>query len=87
MFLYKETYTDGTYSCRLGKCYGQVLPLKKIKHSDILKWYILTQTANNMMTFTYERWIDPEQVIEICPEDHANINIKNFFLERENLDC
>jgi len=86
LFIYKERYTDGSFHYRLAKCHGQIKPLNKISESDELKWYVLAQSANWLMTFTYERWIDPEDIVETYDREHVNPNIAKFFEEREKMD-
>ncbi len=83
LFSYRESYTDGTSGTRFAKCHGRVRPLNKIDPTDKDQWLILAQAASDMLNFTYERWIDPEDVIEICPMDHASKDILNFFSDKE----
>ncbi len=80
LFLYKEHYTDGSHGNRQAKCHGRIRPDHKT--SGRREWLILAQAANDMMSFTYERWIDPEDVIETCPKDKANAHILAFFEEK-----
>lgn len=84
LFLYWEYCTDGTKGKRLAKCHGQVRPLNKIDSTDKLQWFILTQAADHTMKFSYERWIEPKDVIEVIPKDRANKHILIFFEETED---
>lgn len=72
-FLFEESYTDGTKGVRLGMCRGRVKPHGE-KH-----YRILTQAANKMMDFTYELWIEPEEVIETLPAERVKPGVKDFF--------
>jgi hypothetical protein len=85
-FTYKEYYTDKTYGIRLGRCHGRVIPLSNLEGTTkdyTKKWLILTQAAEHMMTFTYERWIEVEDVTEMIPKDKMSDHIKNWFVERQ----
>ena len=62
----------------LARCHGRVKPPQSGP------WYILAQVANSAMTFSYERWIEPEEVIEIIPAAHTNPHILKFFEETED---
>ena len=84
LFLYKERYTDGTEGTRLAKCHGRVRPDHNDAVSDGREWRILAQAASDDMTFTYERWVDPKDVIQITPKNHANKNVIAFFEETED---
>lgn len=79
-FLYYEHYTDGTKGKRLAKCHGRVRP------NDSKKWFILAQSANDMMSFTYERWIDPKDVCETLLADKVKYGIKAFFWYQESIN-
>lgn len=81
-FIYKERYTDGTHGFRLAKSHGRVKPVVSLENEPV-KWYILAQAASDGMTFTYERWIEPDNVTEVIPKDRVNSNIEAFFVEKE----
>lgn len=83
LFLYKEKYTDGSFGRRLAICHGRVKPNNVIDHEEI-KWYILAQVADIMLDVTYERWINPEDVIQITGLKYINRHILEFFKEKEN---
>lgn len=83
LFVYREHYIVGGSGLRLAKCHGRVMPLGKIDESDKLQWFILAQAASNNMQFTYERWVEPEDVEEVLPGRHANKHILAFFEEGE----
>jgi len=83
LFVYEEHYTDKTTGQRLAKCHGRIRPLRKIDETDVIKWYILAQSAADDMQFTYERWVPVEDVVQIIPCKKANTHIKNFFTDHE----
>jgi hypothetical protein len=78
-FLYKEYYQDKTFHYRLAKCHGQIKPVYNGR------WLILAQSADWTMTFSYERWIEPNDVIETIPKGKVNSHIEAFFLEKETM--
>ena len=84
LFMYKETYTDGTSKWRLAKCHGRIRP--NYKTSGRRDWLILAQAMSDNATFTYERWIGSEDVMEITPKEKANKHILAFFQEQEELN-
>ena len=86
LFRYKEHYTDKTFCYRLAKCHGQIKPVNKIDSTDKIQWFILAQAASDMMDSTYERWIDPLDVVETLPSKYANKHILEFFIEQEQLN-
>lgn len=79
LFLYTKRYTRGATGTRLAKCHGRVKP-----YDADDKWMILAQTASDNMQFTYERWVEPEDVIEIVTKDRTNIHVMRFFEEKED---
>ena len=85
LFLYTEHYSDGTTCPRLGKCHGQIRPIEYLEEDTrpYKDYYILTQTASSNTQFSYERWIDPNDVVEIIPAAHANKHILAFFEDTE----
>lgn len=72
-FLYHEHHTDGTKCKRFARCHGRVKP------NDSDQWLILAQVANDMMSFTFERWVDPKDIFETLPNDKIKPGIKQFF--------
>ena len=86
-FLYIENTTTGTFHYRLAKCHGQIKPLANLEKDDPTpQWYILAQSADWTMRYTYERWIDPKDVTEIIPKDRINEHIERFFEDRLKAD-
>jgi hypothetical protein len=77
LFTYTEHYTDGTTGKRLALCHGRIR--ENANNTGTRDWMILAQAANDLMTFTYERWIAIEDVIETCGKDAADVNIVKFF--------
>jgi hypothetical protein len=93
MFTYKEHYEDDGCGRRSALCHGRVSPLggnglvtgyevgRLPLNGD--KWYILAQSISDDMQFTYERWIDPEDVQAIVPADRVHPDVRAFLLDRE----
>lgn len=77
-------YKDET-GYRLAKCHGQIFPMNKCHgdKEDVFKWWILGQVVSHSFSCTYERWIDPQEVIETIPAEHMNKHIIAFFEEKE----
>jgi hypothetical protein len=73
LFMYYEYYEDKTTGTRIGKCHGRIKPIAENKS------YILSQSISTNLQFSYERWVDPKDVIEIIPKEKANKNILAFF--------
>lgn len=63
---------------RLGRCHGQVRASFMSK-DPVKRWGILAQMAAPNMTWTGERWIDPEDVFETIPSERMDENIVAFF--------
>lgn len=81
LFVYRQKYMLGDeplFKDSLARCHGRVKPLLSGP------WYILAQVANSAMTHSFERWIEPEEVIETIPAAHANPHILKFFEETED---
>lgn len=79
-FIYRTQYSRHSeieYKGSFARCHGRV------KSTISGPYYILAQVASTNMTFTFERWVTPEQVIEIIPTNHANKHILKFFEETE----
>ena len=85
LFAYREQSLDGGYVYYFAKCQGRVKPNTQISDSDSIGWHILAQTSNTqgVPSFTYERWVLPEDVVSIEPKEHANKHILAYFEERE----
>jgi hypothetical protein len=83
-FVFSEKSITGSLFYTLAKSHGQIKPHSKLEKDDpIPEWYILAQCCNSLMTSTYERWIKPEQVVEMIPAIHVNPFIRKFFLAAE----
>jgi len=78
-FLYEEKHTDGSTTVLLAKYHGRIKPLNQINKSDPTGWRILAQSCNTEMTFTFERWIDPKDVIRTNTGKGINPHIEKFF--------
>lgn len=63
---------------RLGRCHGQVKP-SAASVDPVKRWHILAQMAAPNMTWTGERWVMPENVIETIPSERMDENIVAFF--------
>ncbi len=79
-FIYKEQYEDGRYGLRTAKYHGRIRPKSEGK------WLILAQSISTMLNHTYERWIDPDDVIETCRKEYMNQHIKDMFEEQERIN-
>lgn len=79
LFVYIEHYQDGSTGTRLAKYHGRIKP------TDAQEWFILAQAASDNMQFTYERWIDPKNVLETVPKARTNEHIARFFEEKEKM--
>ncbi len=77
-FRYKE---DRTFT-RLARCHGRVKPLN-VAGKEKKIWFVLAQAVDDMLTFTYELWIDPKDIMEVVPIEHADENIIEFFSGRD----
>lgn len=79
-FIYRERHTDGTEGRRLAKSHGRIKP------NGSKKYYILAQATNDMMSFTYERWVEPKDVLETYPKEQVKEGIKTFFEDQIKLN-
>lgn len=81
MFIFKHPEHDQFY---YGKSFGRIKGTDdgRIKGTDD-KWMILTQTLSENLQFSYERWIDPDHVIEIIPACRINKHLNDMFLQHE----
>jgi len=84
-FTFRETYTNNSSQIYLAKYHGRIKPVSERAETKD-GYYILAQVANHMMTFTYERWILPEDVTETLPAKYVKPQIKTFFEESEKIN-
>ena len=77
LFVYVERTSEGPIR-RLAMCHGLVKPHAALGNEKIM-WYILAQVANSSMTSTYERWVEPIDVIETVIDKYINPHILAFF--------
>lgn len=83
MFRFKTTMLDGSIIYQNALSHGLIKPLFKIDENDRIQWYILAQVISDNMRFTYERWIAPEDVVEVIPADRVNPYLKTYFENAE----
>ena len=77
LFTYNEKHIGGIHNTRFAKCHGQIKP--KIGGT----WQILAQVSNDMMTTTFERWVDANDVMAVRPQKEADPNILKYFEAHE----
>lgn len=65
----------------LCRCHGciRLRPDGSKRSGELMHWRILAQAAAPSMTWTGERWIDPEDVFETIPAERMDENIVAFF--------
>ena len=79
MFIYKEYYQDGSFHYRQAISHGRVRPLKRIDDTDKLQWFVLAQTISENLQYSYERWIEPENITETIPKKNMSKYSKLLF--------
>jgi hypothetical protein len=76
LFMYKVILADDRHRIAVAMHRGMIKP------NDGKKWYILAQVLNSDVSFeTYERWVEPEDVVRTRPRSEVNKNILNLFEE------
>jgi hypothetical protein len=81
-FLYRESYTDGTFQYRFARCHGQVKP--DWKDGEVPRWYVLAQVADQDMMHTYERWVEPKDIVRAVSHKYVDSCIEEFFRKHEH---
>lgn len=74
LFRYK-----GDIEHHIARSHGRAKPL------NCNKYHILAQQLSDNLQFSYERWIDPEDVIEIIPAQHVEPLLLEMFKKYEKL--
>ena len=81
LVVYKEPYTDGSYSSRAARMIGTVDYAPPIGNdTKPVKGYLLVLALSNDCTFCYERWINPKDVIEV--RDNPSAFAAWFFADK-----
>lgn len=66
LIVYKETYTDGSFSTRIARMIGRVHYAPAIADDkEPVRDFLLVLVLSDNGCFCYERWINPKDVTEV----------------------